>query len=401
MAFIVYGGAETAPAYSRRTALCSRIGSRSRLSGAPRRARRASVAQLLRMSDDWNTLGAKWSKERADPVEVMDKALESFGKDAAIAFSGAEDVVLIEYAQRTGRPFRVFALETGRLHAETLRYYAEVEKHYGIRIEYCYGDAGEVEALVNEKGLFSFYEDGHQECCRVRKVRPLRKKLGTLKAWITGQRKDQSPGTRTEVPMCQVDPAFRGANDSDLIKFNPLANTSSADVWSMIRIVEIPYNPLHLRGFTSIGCEPCTKPVLPNQHEREGRWWWEEATQKECGLHKGNISQDAVALERADNDLRDKIASSSIVMFSKSGCPFCEEVRQIFTKLAVPYTEYKVEDSPDLIAALERLTKQSTVPNVFIQKRHLGTAENMKRMYADGELAKILNEAGLKLSSVA
>jgi len=118
--------------------------------------------------------------------------------------SGAEDVALIEYAHLTGRPFRVFSLETGRLNPETYRLFAEVEKRYNIHIQYMFPDAAEVEELVRAKGLFSFYEDGHQECCRVRKVRPLRRALKGLKAWITGQRKDQSPGTRANVPVVQV-----------------------------------------------------------------------------------------------------------------------------------------------------------------------------------------------------
>lgn len=118
--------------------------------------------------------------------------------------SGAEDVALIEYAHLTGRPFRVFSLETGRLNPETLQLFAEVEKRYNIHIQYMFPDATEVEELVRTKGLFSFYEDGHQECCRVRKVRPLRRALKGLRAWITGQRKDQSPGTRANVPIVQV-----------------------------------------------------------------------------------------------------------------------------------------------------------------------------------------------------
>jgi len=350
-------------------------------------------------------MGAKFQKDNTDPTEIMDVALAHFGDSLGIAFSGAEDVAVIEYAKRTGKKFRVFALDTGRLHPETYRYYAQVEKYYGIKIEYCFPDAGEVEALVNEKGLFSFYEDGHQECCRVRKVRPLRKKLSTLKAWVTGQRKDQSPGTRNEVPVCQVDPAFKGVGDHDLIKFNPLANVSSADVWGMIRMVEIPYNSLHERGFISIGCEPCTKPVLPNQHEREGRWWWEEATQKECGLHKGNISQDAVIQEKMDNMLRDMIASDKVVFFSKSTCKYCAEVRTMFEKMAIPFSEFKLdldlEKGADIGEALKRLTKQSTVPNVFIGKRHIGTADNTKALLAEGKLVQLLNEVGIKSKSIA
>ena len=215
------------------------------------------------------------------PREILALALSQQG-DIAISFSGAEDVVLIDMASRLGKPFRVFSLDTGRLHAETYQFIETVRKHYNINIEICFPEATAVQQMVNEKGLFSFFADGHQECCGIRK-------LATLDGWITGQRKDQSP-TRSDVPVVQADVGFSGEG-KQLIKYNPLANWSSADVWSYIRMMEIPYNPLHERGFVSIGCEPCTRPVLPNQHEREGRWWWEEATHKECGLHAGNLNK--------------------------------------------------------------------------------------------------------------
>jgi adenylyl-sulfate reductase (glutathione) len=221
----------------------------------------------------------------ASPVAVIDRALAEFGSDAAISFSGAEDVVLIEYARQTRRPFRVFTLDTGRLHPETYRFIDAVEKHFALRVEHCFPDATAVERLVRAKGLFSFYSDGHQECCGIRKVEPLKRQLAGLRAWITGQRRDQSP-TRAAVPVVQVDPAFRGKDGGTLIKFNPLANVGRDDVWLTIGSLGLPYNALHERGYVSIGCEPCTRPVLPGQHEREGRWWWEEATKKECGLHK-------------------------------------------------------------------------------------------------------------------
>ncbi|KAK2992480.1 hypothetical protein RJ640_005627 [Escallonia rubra] len=234
--------------------------------------------------------------ENASPLEVIDKALEKFGNDIAIAFSGAEDVALIEYAHLTGRPYRVFSLDTGRLNPETYKFFDTVEKHYGIRIEYMFPDAVEVQALVRSKGLFSFYEDGHQECCRVRKVRPLRRALKGLRAWITGQRKDQSPGTRSEIPVVQVDPSFEGLDGGagSLVKWNPVANVEGTDIWNFLRAMNVPVNTLHAQGYISIGCEPCTRPVLPGQHEREGRWWWEDATAKECGLHKGNIKDENV-----------------------------------------------------------------------------------------------------------
>jgi adenylyl-sulfate reductase (glutathione) len=221
----------------------------------------------------------------ASPGRIIDLALAQFGGDIAISFSGAEDVVLLEHAKQTGRPFRVFTLETGRLHPETHRFFAEVEKHYGIRIEYCLPDAAEVQALVRNKGLFSFYEDGHGECCGIRKVGPLRRQLATLSAWITGQRRDQSPSTRAALPVVELDGAHQG-KDGPLYKFNPLADVTRDEVWAAIRAFDVPFNELHARGFVSIGCEPCTRATLPGQHEREGRWWWEDATKKECGIHQ-------------------------------------------------------------------------------------------------------------------
>ena len=229
---------------------------------------------------DISSLDANLSSQ--SPQKILATALSQFD-NIAISFSGAEDVVLIDMAHKINKDIKVFSLDTGRLHAETYQFIERVRKHYGIAIDVMYPDAAQLENLVSAKGLFSFYEDGHQECCGIRKVAPLRRKLSTLDAWITGQRKDQSP-TRANVPVVQVDKAF-SSDDRTLIKFNPLANWTSADVWMYIRSYEVPYNPLHERGFISIGCEPCTRPTLPQQHEREGRWWWEDATKKECGLH--------------------------------------------------------------------------------------------------------------------
>ena len=223
------------------------------------------------------------------PREIIKFALETFN-NLSISFSGAEDVVLIDIASKITKDFRVFTLDTGRLHPETYQLLDQVRERYGIKLEVQFPDAAEVQALVEEKGLFSFYQDCHKECCGVRKVRPLRRKLNTLDAWITGQRKDQSPSTRNHIPVIEVDSAF-STPDHQLIKFNPLANWSSTRVWEYIRAFNVPYNKLHERGFISIGCEPCTRPVLPSQHEREGRWWWEESTMKECGLHAGNLEK--------------------------------------------------------------------------------------------------------------
>lgn len=226
-----------------------------------------------------------WAKEYKEQSakDIMALAIENV-PNLAISFSGAEDVVLVDIAHKINPNVRVFTLDTGRLHPETYRLMDEVREKYGVKIEAQYPEAQDVEALIAEKGYFSFYQDDHQECCSIRKVAPLRKKLGTLNGWVTGQRKDQSPGTRAEIPVVQLDQGFSTENNQ-LIKFNPLASWSSKKVWAYIRSNDVPYNSLHEQGFISIGCEPCTRPVLPNQHEREGRWWWEEATAKECGLH--------------------------------------------------------------------------------------------------------------------
>uniref|UniRef100_A0A8I6WRG7 Thioredoxin domain-containing protein n=1 Tax=Hordeum vulgare subsp. vulgare TaxID=112509 RepID=A0A8I6WRG7_HORVV len=226
-------------------------------------------------------------------------------------------------------------------------------------------EASEVQDLVRTKGLFSFYEDGHQECCRVRKVRPLRRALKGLKAWITGQRKDQSPGTRASIPVVQVDPSFEGLDGGagSLIKWNPVANVDGKDIWTFLRTMDVPVNTLHAQGYVSIGCEPCTRPVLPGQHEREGRWWWEDATAKECGLHKGNIDKEGQTPKvgvngngSAEASAPDIFQSQAIVNLTRPGienllrlenraepwlavlyapwCPYCQAMEASYVELA-------------------------------------------------------------------
>jgi phosphoadenosine phosphosulfate reductase len=217
------------------------------------------------------------------PQDILRLAYESFDR-VAIAFSGAEDVVLIDMARKIRDDVEVFCLDTGRLHPETYRFIDRVREKYGVQVETLFPDAARVQELVKKKGLFSFFADGHQECCSIRKVGPLKKKLGVVDAWITGQRKDQSPDTRANVAVVEEDKAFTSA-DHRVVKLNPLASWSSARVWAYIKENDVPFNELHKQGFVSIGCEPCTRAILPGEHERAGRWWWEEATKKECGLH--------------------------------------------------------------------------------------------------------------------
>ena len=224
--------------------------------------------------------------EDKTPQEILAIALSQHQR-TTISFSGAEDVVLIDMACNLSEDIHVFCLDTGRLHAATYRFIEKVREYYGIEIDVLSPDSEALTKMVKDKGLFSFYRDGHQECCSIRKIEPLRRYLLDFDGWITGQRKDQSP-TRTDVAIVQNDSAFAN-DDKMLLKYNPLANWSSQQVWQYIRSQDVPYNELHDQGYPSIGCEPCTRPVGPNQHEREGRWWWEESADKECGLHIINL----------------------------------------------------------------------------------------------------------------
>ena len=234
-------------------------------------------------SFDLESLRAELSGK--NPRVILKAALESFD-NIALSFSGAEDVILIDMAVKIRPDIRVFCLDTGRLHPETYRFIETIRNHYGIALEVLMPDPAGIESLVRQKGLFSFFKDGHTECCGLRKVIPLKRMLSGLDAWVTGQRRDQSL-TRIELEEVEWDRAL-AAPGQQLVKFNPLTHWSSKQVWDYIEAHEVPYNPLHRQGFTSIGCEPCTRPILPNQHEREGRWWWEDDAKKECGLHVGN-----------------------------------------------------------------------------------------------------------------
>jgi phosphoadenosine phosphosulfate reductase len=219
------------------------------------------------------------------PSEILRWGLERWGKALGIAFSGAEDVVVVHMASEMGFPLSVFCLDTGRLHPETYRFIDAVRRRYKVEIDLMAPDAPKLESFVKRKGLFSFYDDGHGECCGVRKVEPLQRALGKLRAWATGQRRDQSPSTRSAIAVVERDSTFSGISGAPLVKLNPLASWTSGQVWQYIRENGVPFNSLHERGFISIGCEPCTRATLPGEHERAGRWWWEEATKRECGLH--------------------------------------------------------------------------------------------------------------------
>lgn len=192
----------------------------------------------------------------------------------------AEDMVLTDMILRSGLPIDIFTLQTGRLHAETLSVLDMVKTTYAYDIKLYEPEAAEVDAYVKQNGLNAFYDsvDMRKECCRIRKVEPLNRALSGKLAWVTGQRRAQA-ATRTTLEIREQDEA-RG-----MVKFNPLADWSEEDVWHYIRNNEVPYNPLHDKGYPSIGCEPCTRAIQPGEDVRAGRWWWENPESKECGLH--------------------------------------------------------------------------------------------------------------------
>src|SRR5579864_6270723 len=169
------------------------------------------------------------ARELADhhPSEILRYGVERWGSLLGIAFSGAEDVVLVHMASEIGLPFSVFCLDTGRLHPETYRFVDRVRKHYKVEIAVMTPDAAHLQAFVTRKGLFSFYDDGHEECCGIRKVEPLRRVLRTLAAWATGQRRDQSPATRSAIAVVEHDRTFCGVDGAPLVKLNPLAAWTS------------------------------------------------------------------------------------------------------------------------------------------------------------------------------
>ncbi|HEV8642394.1 MAG TPA: phosphoadenylyl-sulfate reductase [Methylomirabilota bacterium] len=234
-------------------------------------------------------------RDRSQAVEAQREALETKNAEALLAWAlgefhpriglaasfGAEDVVLIDMLVRLEPTARVFTLDTGRLPAETYSLIDAIRERYGLAVEVYFPQADAVEAMAREHGVNLFYTsiEKRKLCCRVRKVEPLGRALRGLDAWITGLRREQAV-TRAQVRKVEVDPEHGG-----LIKLNPLADWTSEQVWTYIRAHDVPYNALHDRGYPSIGCAPCTRAVEPGEDPRAGRWWWESADTKECGLH--------------------------------------------------------------------------------------------------------------------
>jgi phosphoadenosine phosphosulfate reductase len=227
---------------------------------------------------------------RAPAEGVLRWALSEFHPEIALASSfSKEDIVLMAMLSRIRPDARVFALDTGRLHEETYEAAESVSGKLGIRIEWHFPDREAVEELERTKRLYSFREslENRHECCRIRKVEPLGRALSGLRAWVTGQRREQGL-TRADLEVLEVDEAHGG-----ILKLNPLAGWTGEEVEAFIRERGLPYNRLHDEGYPSIGCAPCTRPVRHGEDPRAGRWWWERPEHKECGLHARNAAVSA------------------------------------------------------------------------------------------------------------
>lgn len=192
----------------------------------------------------------------------------------------AEDMVLTHAILSRSAPIGIFSLNTGRLHAETVGMIDRVRERYGYEIEQFHPQAEAVDEYAKSHGLNAFYEsvELRKRCCEIRKVEPLNRALSGVDAWVTGQRREQSV-TRAELHEEEHDAS------RNIAKYNPLAEWTEGEVWAYLKRFDVPVNPLHARGYPSIGCEPCTRAVRPGEDSRAGRWWWESRDSKECGLH--------------------------------------------------------------------------------------------------------------------
>ena len=218
---------------------------------------------------------------KINALETLLKDIANDHTPAVFANSLAlEDMVLTDVIARLNLPIPMFTLQTGLLHAQTTQMVTTIAEHYVLNVAQYLPDDSDVNSYIQTHGKFAFYEsvELRKACCHIRKVKPLQRALAGQKAWITGQRAEQSV-TRVALNVREWDAA------NGLEKFNPLRDWTFTDVKNYIALYRVPYNPLHDQGYPSIGCEPCTRPIKDSEDVRAGRWWWEHSDSKECGLH--------------------------------------------------------------------------------------------------------------------
>jgi phosphoadenosine phosphosulfate reductase len=222
--------------------------------------------------------------KETEGISLVDKLKyisEKFsGKCVFTTSFGVEDQVVTDMIFANDIDIKVVSLDTGRLFEETYKVQRSTIEKYNKKIQVFFPKSESVENLLSTKGPYSFYEslENRKECCNIRKVEPLRRALSGNECWITGIRAEQSKG-RTEMTMFEEDRGY------GLIKMNPIFDWTLEQVMNYLKEKNVPYNQLHHKGFISIGCEPCTRAVKPGEDFRAGRWWWENNSGKECGLH--------------------------------------------------------------------------------------------------------------------
>jgi len=217
-----------------------------------------------------------------EPLEALKNLSRQFPGDIAFSTSfGIEDQLISHYIFSHQLPVRVFTLDTGRNFQETYATWSRTIERYHQPIEVYFPQEQAVAELLTQKGPNSFYEsvENRKECCQIRKVEPLNRALQGTQLWITGIRADQS-ANRHEMSPVEWDAS------RSIIKFHPLFHWTFEETRACVREHHIPYNPLHDKGFVSIGCAPCTRAIQPGEAFRAGRWWWEDVSKKECGLHR-------------------------------------------------------------------------------------------------------------------
>lgn len=213
--------------------------------------------------------------------EVIKKLTEEFPGQVTFSTSFSyEDQVITHQILSNQLPVSIFTLDTGRLFRETYSVWSATNENYQTRIKAYYPDHSLLEPFIEEKGPNSFYEsvENRKNCCYIRKVEPLKRALKGNSIWITGLRAEHSDD-RHDMPQVEWD------ETNQIIKYHPILHWTTKEVKDYINENNIPYNILHDRGFVSIGCAPCTRAIKPGEDFRAGRWWWEDNTKKECGLH--------------------------------------------------------------------------------------------------------------------
>ncbi len=228
------------------------------------------------------------TKDLAARITALRKAIE--GRIVFSTSLGLEDQAILHAIAASGADIDIFTLDTGRLFPEVLETVELSELRYGLRIRLVAPDAQEVEQLVSRDGVFGFRNsvENRKTCCEVRKVRPLNRELEGAQGWVAGIRREHSED-RASVKLAAWDEAH------GLIKVNPVADWSTQELTAYVTANNIPVNPLHARGFISIGCAPCTRAVQPGENPRAGRWWWENEEKKECGLHLNPLREGKAA----------------------------------------------------------------------------------------------------------